>query len=53
MIKQQQTKHNYQPAIGYLNVLPSTGIVCPLSNDPFTVRFEKNDKNHRPESVQT
>ncbi len=53
MIRQKQTKHIYQQAIGYWNVLPLTGIVCPMSTNSITVRFEKNDKNHRPESVQT
>ncbi len=53
MIGQKQTKHNYQQAIGYWNVLPLTGIVCPMSNDSFTIRFDKNENDYRPESVQT
>jgi hypothetical protein len=53
MIRQKGTKHNYQQATGYWNVLPLTGILCPVSTGSFTIRFEKNDRDHRPGSVQT
>lgn len=53
MIRQKATKHTYQQATGYLNLLPSTGIVRPMRNDSFAIRFDKNDKEHRPELVQT
>lgn len=53
MIRQKQTKHNYQQAIGYWNILLLTGIVCLMSNHLFTIRFEKSNKDHRPGSFQT
>lgn len=53
MIRQKETNHNYQQAKGYWNVLSLTGIVCPMSAHSFTIRFEKNENNHWPGSVQT
>ena len=40
-------------AIGYWNMLPLIGIACLMSNESFTIRFDKNENHHRPESVQT
>jgi len=53
MTRQKQTKHNYQQAIGYWDVLPLTGLLCPISNDSFAIRFDKNENHHWPEFVQT
>lgn len=53
MVRKEERKHNYQQATGHWNILPLTGIVCPVSINSFTIRLEDNDKRQRPESVHT